>query len=391
MSGFQEIQYDRLQRKQVGVGVLGYGFMGKVHANGYVKIPYSFDRPAAWPKLVAMCGRNKEKTADTASRFGFKGYYTTWQDMVQDPGIDVFDNCTPDNLHAEPSIAALGEGKHVICEKPLAMTVEEAKQMRDAAAGAKGKHMLCHNYRFIPAVRFARQLIEEGRIGRIYQFHARYLQEVGHDPGTSIEGTWYAAGTKSGVLLGIGCHIIDMARFLAGEIATVSGIVKTYNPRRALFGGGEETVRADEDNIALVEFESGATGTLESSGVSTGRKNRHTWEINGSKGSIAFDLEDPNHLHVCLAEGDPRLKGFTKISVTGAGFPLSTPYLPPGHNAGWEYGHVHALHHFLDCVVNEKPVEPYGASFEDGYRVQLIMDAVQQSSKTGERIVLDYN
>ena len=390
MSGFQKIDYSKREEPSVGIGVIGYGFMGSVHSNAYVKIPYSFADPAALPLLRAMAGRNEEAVRSAAGRFGFEGYYTDWEELVSDEKVGIVDNCTPDNLHAGPSIAAAEAGKHVICEKPLAMTVADAKAMRDAAEKAGVKNMLCHNYRFLPAVRLAYELIQEGALGTIYQFRAQYLQEVGHDPGEAVENVWYAAGTKSGVMLGIGCHIIDMARFLVGDIVSVQGLEKTYNTKRKYEDGSEETVTADEANFAVVEFANGAAGTLESAGISTGRKNQHTWEINGSKGSMAFDLEDPNHLHVCLNVVPQRLKGFTNISVTGGSFNNSVLYLPPGHNAGWEYGHVHALHHFIDCVVNNRSVAPLGATFEDGYRTQAVMDAVGKSGREGKKLELSY-
>jgi predicted dehydrogenase len=389
--GFNEIDYSSIGIRRIGIGVLGYGFMGKVHSNAFLKIPFTYETPPAIPELVAMGGRNKTKLDDTAWRFGYRGVYTDWRRMVEDPRIEIIDNCTPDNLHHAPSIAAAERGKHLICEKPLAMTVQEAKEMLDAVKKAKVKHMCCHNYRFIPAVRLARKLIEEGALGMIYQFRACYLQEVGHDPASPSENVWYATGTKSGVLLGIGCHIIDMARFLVGEIRAVSGMVKTFNPVRRNAAGGEEAVNADEGNIVLVEFENGAIGTLESSGVSTGRKNHHAWEINGSKASLCFDLEDLNHLHVYSAEVPVReIMGFSNVTVTEAYHPLHAVILPQGHNAGWEYGHLHALNHFIDCVVHDRPVEPYGASFEDGYKVQVIMEKIQESSKSGKRIEIRY-
>ena len=390
MSEFQRIDYTRMDGPAPGIGVIGYGFMGSAHSNAYKKIPYSFPKPAARPELRAMAGRNGDAVRNAASRFGYEGYYTDWKSLIADERIDIVDNCTPDNLHAEPCIAAAAAGKHVICEKPLAMTVADARAMRDAAEKAGVKHMVCHNYRFLPAVRLAYDLIREGALGTIYQFRAQYLQEVGHDPAEPVENVWYAAGTKSGVMLGIGCHIIDMARFLVGDIVSVQGLEKTYNTRRKYTDGREETVSADEANFAVIEFENGAAGTLESAGVSTGRKNRHTWEINGSKGSMAFDLEDPNHLQVCLDDVPPRLKGFTNISVTGGDYRNSISYLPPGHNAGWEYGHVHALHHFLSCVVNDADVAPLGASFEDGYRAQVVMEAVGKSGREGKKLTISY-
>ena len=389
--GFHDIDYKDVWERSVGIGVLGYGFMGKVHSNAYLKIPYTYETVTAFPELFAMCGRNREKVEDTAVRFGYKGYYTDWRRLVEDPKVEIVDNCTPDNLHCEPSIAAARNGKHIICEKPLSMTAREARSMFEAVQEAGVKHMCCYNYRFVPAVRLAKRIIDKGLLGRIYQFRACYLQEVGRDPEEVVENVWYASGTRSGVLLGIGCHIIDMARFLVGEIVTVSGMLKTFNKKRKSSSGGLEDVVADEANIALVEFEGGALGTLESSGVSSGRKNRHTWEINGAKGSIAFDLEDLNHLHVHLPDFSAGgIEGFTNVSATGINYSPGTVILPPGHNAGWEYGHVHALAHFLDCVVNNKPVEPLGASFEDGYRVQVIMEAIAESSRTGDRIAIKY-
>lgn len=387
---FTPVQYEALPGPRLGIGVLGYGFMGKVHSNAYLKIPYSFSQPAAYPDLIALCGRDAARVADLAARMRFRGYYTDWKQMIEDPNIHILDNCTPDNLHHAPSVAAAQAGKHVICEKPLAMTVRDAAEMLEAASKAGVKHMTCFNYRFIPAVRLARQLLERGVIGQVYQFRGRYLQEPGHDPTAPLEDVWYASGTRSGILLGIGSHIIDMARFLVGEIVAVSGLLRTWNTTRRSRAGAAETVTADEANVAVVEFANGAIGTLESSGVATGHKNQHTWEINGSKGSMYWDLEDPNHLYVYSDDLPAELRGFASVSVTTGAHPLQVLYLPPGHNAGWEYGHLHALHHFLDCVAHDKPVAPYGATFEDGYRVQVIMDAMMRSSQDGRRVTLTY-
>lgn len=389
IEGFREVDYGAEGLPKIGIGLLGCGFIGQVHSNAYLKIPFTCQPPAARPQLVALC--DTVGAEEKARKFSYQGSYTDWGRMVEDPRIQVIDNCTPDNLHHGPSVAAAEHGKHVICEKPLAMTAEEAREMMQAAQQAGVKTMCCHNYRFLPAVRLARQLIEDGAVGKIYHFRGQYLQPYGHDPEEPIENAWYAAGTASGVLLGIGSHVIDMARFLVGEITRLSGLVKTFNTSRKRASGQVEEVTADEGNIASVEFDNGAIGVLESSCVCPGRKNEFTWEINGSKGSIAFDLEDPNHLHVYHSQG-PRAEtlGFTNVSVTSPGHPLQAGYLPPGHNAGWEYGHLYALNHFLDCVANDRPVVPYGATFEDGYRVQVIMEAIKESSRTGRRIELKY-
>ncbi len=389
MACFNRIDYAGNADSRIGIGVVGYGFMGKVHSNAYLKIPYSFKTPAAIPWLYAMCGRNAEKTEATARSLGYAGWYSDWRELVRDPATRIVDVCTPDSEHAAPSIAAAESGKHVICEKPLAMTVAEARSMAEAVKKSGVKNMLCHNYRFLPAVRLARNLVDSGTLGTIYHFRAVYLQEIGHDPASPVEDCWYASGTKSGVLLGIGSHIIDMARFLAGEVRSVSGLVRTFNTSRKNLAGKAEQITADEGNVALVEFASGAVGTLESSGVATGRKNGHMWEINGSKGSIRYDLEDPDHLQVFTDGAAKEIRGFTNVSVTSGGHPFRMKYFVPGCNPGWEYGHVHALHHFLDCVAHDKPVAPYGATFDDGYRVQLIMKAIVDSSASGRRIIVD--
>jgi predicted dehydrogenase len=206
-----------------------------------------------------------------------------------------------------------------------------------------------------------------------------------------LENVWYATGTRSGVLLGIGCHIIDMARFLLGEMKAVAGMVRTFNTSRKDSSRKTESVTADEVNGALVEFASGAVGTIESAGVSTGRKNQLSWEINGSKGSLRFDLEDLNHLHVCLDKTAVQdVRGFTNISVTDFSHPLQSMILPPGHNTGWEYGHVHALNHFIECIAADRDVSPYGATFEDGYRIQVIMDAIVSSAEKGKKMELHF-
>jgi len=271
------------------------------------------------------------------------------------------------------------------------MTVEQARRMRDAVKKAGVKNMCCHNYRFIPAIRLAWEIISAGKLGKVYHFRGRYLQEVGHDPAQTLENVWYASGTRSGVLLGIGSHVIDIARFLVGEIKAVSGLLHTPNTSRKAKSGKTEQVITDEENAAIVEFENGAIGTIESSGIAAGRKNQLTWEINAEKGSMVFDLEDPNHLQVYDAEGSiNEAVGFADVLVTEPNHPLRVNMLPPGHNQGWEYGHLHALGHFVNCVVNDKPVEPHAASFEDGYRVQVIMQAIKESWRTQKRIEVRY-
>lgn len=390
--GFNKIEKKDFKYPEVGVGIIGYGFMGKTHANAYKKCSYMNWPPAAIAKLVAVCGKPEleNDTKEAAYRFGYEGYYNDYKLMIKDPRIKLIDNCTPDDLHYDPVMSAIKAGKNIFCEKPLAMTVKEAKEMFLAAKDAKVKHMLGHNYRFMPAVRLAKDLIDKGFFGQLYEFRGRYLQPYGSNPSELIENVWYASGTRSGVNLGIGCHIIDLSRFLMGEIKTISAIQKTFNKTRENSKGQIEKIDADESNLALVEFKNGSIGSIESSGVSFGRLNQHTWEINASEGSMYWDLEDPNHLYVCMRKTlIKEITGFTKVSVTQGQDPFACLAWPPGHNIGWENGHINEIYHLLDCIVNNKDIEPYGATFYDGYVIQVIMDAIKESSSSGKKVEIE--
>jgi predicted dehydrogenase len=380
-----------LETKELRIGLLGCGFMGKCHTNAYKKIPYIYAAAGVVPRLMVLCDQKAEIVGREAARYGFEEYCTDWRELAADRQIDVFDNCGPDPLHPEPCIAALAEGKHVICEKPMAITVELARRMRDAAATASGKAMCTFNYRFMPAVRFARDLIAAGRIGSIYQVRCHYLQMAGHDPSLSPDQAWYSSWPYSGGLQGIGSHAIDQCRFLVGEVASVSALVRTFNAPRAIPSVGcPADVTADEGTAALLEFQTGAIGVLESSVVATGRKNYLAWEINGAQGSLRWDLEHPNSLWACLDTGDASGLGFTEISVTESCHPYVGPWWPQGHNIGWEHAQIIEKFHFLDAVAHGRPLSPFQATFEDGYRVAVIIDAMRRSSRSGKRIPVEY-
>src|SRR5438270_1198395 len=283
---------------EVGVGMFGYAFMGKAHTNAYKKLPYMVYPPPAVPRLVAVAGRNEEGVREAAKRYGYEKYYTDWRQLIEDPEVQLFDNGGPNDMHAEPCIAAAKAGKHVICEKPLGRTGEEARKMRDAANQAGVKHMVGFNYRFVPAIRQAYELIKEGALGEIYHFRAIYLQEWIMDP--NFERVWRLdkklAG--SGALGDLGAHVIDLGRFLVGEPKSVMALTKTFITERPLPGGGRGKVDVDDAFEAIVEFENGAVGTIEASRFAAGRKNHQVFEINGSKGSIHFNLERFNELEV---------------------------------------------------------------------------------------------
>ena len=378
---------------EIGVGMLGYAFMGKAHGNAYKKIPYMMYPPPAIPRLVAVCGRNQEAVAEAARRYGYEGYYTDWRKMLEDDRIQLFDNVGPNNMHAEPCIAAAQAGKHVFCEKPLARTAEEARRMLDAVTRAGIKHMVAFNYRFVPAIRQARNLIESGALGQIYHYRAVYLQEwimAHHDTPKIWRLDKNVAG--SGALGDLGAHIIDLGRFLVGEMKSVSAMTRTFIDERPLSdGSGTGKVDVDDAFVAAVEFENGAIGTLEATRFASGRKNYEVLEINGEKGSIRFNLERMNELEVFWVGEEPKeTQGFHDVLVTEAYHPWWENWWPHGHIIGWEHTFVHELTYFLDCIVNDKEVAPYGATFEDGYRAAVICDAIFESAATKKQVEIEY-
>lgn len=377
---------------EIGVGMLGYAFMGKAHTNAYKKMPYMMYPPPATPKLLAICGRNEEAVSEAARRYGYESYYTDWREMLKDDRIQLFDNGGPNNLHAEPCIEAVKAGKHVFCEKPLARNAEEAKKMWDAVRQAGVKHMCAFNYRFIPAIRQIKLLMDEGALGEIYHFRLRYLQEWIAEPDFAMGWRLKKEICGSGALGDLGSHVFDLARFLVGEPKRVSGILKTFITERpsAEDPNKKEKVDVDDAFEAVVEFENGAVGTLEASRFCHGRRNHQALEINGSKGSIAFNLERLNELEVYWKGGRKETMGFTDVLVTEIHHPFWEHWWPHGHIIGWEHSFVHEVHHLLDAIANDKDIAPYGATFEDGYKCAVIGDAVAQSSETGERVEIRY-
>jgi predicted dehydrogenase len=376
---------------EVGIGMLGYAFMGKAHTNAYKKIPYMLWPPPARPRLEAICGRNQEGVAEAARRYGYARAYADWRELLKDDRVQVFDNSGPNNVHAEPCIAAAEAGKHVICEKPLARSAAEAKQMLEAVQRAGVKHACAFNYRFVPAVRQARLFMEQGLLGRIYHFRARYLQEWGNSPEVS-QWRYFADSAGSGALGDLGAHIIDLGRFLVGEPRSVSALTATFiTERQSPDGSGLRPVDVDDAFEAVVEFEHGVVGTLEATRFAPGRKNANTFEINGERGSIAFDLERLNELQVYLNDTSPReANGFRDVLVSEAFHPFWEYWWPQGHIIGWEHTFVHELAHFLDAVVNDKDVAPYGATFEDGYKNAVVCDAIAASAREGRRVEISY-
>jgi predicted dehydrogenase len=378
---------------EIGVGMLGYGFMGKAHTNAYKTLPYMMYPPPALPKLVAICGRNEAAVSEAARRYGYEKYYTDWRALLEDDAIQLFDNGGSNDLHAAPSIAAAEAGKHVICEKPLARTGEEARRMRDAVAATGVKHAVSFNYRFVPAIRQMYELIRSGALGRIYHFRAVYLQEwIMPHYGTPQIWRLNKEVAGSGALGDLGAHIIDLARFLVGEIATTSAMTRTFIPERPTAdGSGTATVDVDDAFAALVGFENGAVGTLEASRFAGGRKNHQALEINGERGTLRFNLERLNELEVFWVGEEPReTQGFHTVQVSEAYHPFWSNWWPHGHIIGWEHTFIHQLTHLLDCIANDKDVAPYGATFEDGYRAAVVCDAILEAASGKRQVDITY-
>jgi predicted dehydrogenase len=369
----------RDERPAVGIGMLGYGFMGRAHSNALRQLPSTFWPGGCRPRLVGIAGRTESAVAEAATRYGWEQYATDWRTLVEDPQVEVFDNAGPDAMHVEPTLAAIAAGKHVVCEKPLALTAADAQRLYDAAEAAGVKHLTCFNYRFMPAVRLAHELVKGGEIGELHQVRFRYSQEWRTDADAELPA-------PAGALNIIGCHAIDQARFLVGEIAGVSARFASpvTTPVRECRG---EPVEQDDTVAILAEFDSGVVGTIDASLVSPGRKNMLAWELNGSKGSLSWSLEQLNHLHV-HRRGNGSTQGFTEVIVTEPDHVLAAPWWPSAHILGWEHGHANMLAHFLHAVVEDEPVGPYGATFADGLAAARVGEAAHASAQSGRHVTV---
>ena len=349
--------------------MLGHGSMGRSHSHAYRTLEYMMSPPPLSPRLSVVAGRDEVSVSEMAARFGFERHVTDWRALIADSEIQLFDNVAPNHLHAEPTIAAAQAGKHVICEKPLGRSGSEAYAIWQSVALTGVVHMCGFNYRFIPAVQLARAMIEAGDLGSIRHFRGRYLQEWGT---TTEAGAWRFSRDHAGAgaLGDLGPHVIDLARYLVGEITSVAGSTATFRPGREV----------DDAFAAAIEFEGGAIGTIEASRFAPGRKNALSWEINGSRGSIAFELERTNELQV--SDGG---QGFRRMLVGEREGRSSRWLWPPGHMVGWEQAFVHELEHLLATIAGQTELAPIGATFEDGYRAAEVCDAILRSAATGSR------
>ena len=353
---------------EIGIGMLGYAFMGKAHSNAFHKIAYMTWPPPLEPRLVGIAGRNKGAVEEAASRYGYAYATDDWRTLVADERIGLFDNGGPNSLHAEPTIAAANAGKHVVCEKPLGRDADESFEIWRQVAATGVKHLCAFNYRFVPAVRLAREIVDAGELGEIRHFRCRYLQDWGDDP--SLDTWRFSKEDAGGGAIGdLMSHVVDLARFLNGDIGEVSGFAHTFIPGREV----------DDAAEAAVVFENGSVGTLEATRFAHGRRNALQWELNGTKGALAFDMERFADLQI-FKDGDRR-RGFATVQVTETDHPFAQHWWPPGHIIGWGDTFVHELHHMLDAIANDTDVAPYGATFEDGYRCAEVCDAIARGGR----------
>jgi len=375
--------------RTINIGMVGYKFMGKAHSNAYRQVGRFFDC-AVLPVMKAICGRNRAGAAQAAAQFGWESVETDWRKLVARADIDVVDISTGNNTHAPIAIAAAKAGKHVFCEKPLAMNVAEAKAMLAAVEKAGVKHMINFNYRGCPAVAFARQLIAEGKLGEIYHWRSTYLQDWIVDPQFPLVWRLDKRLAGSGALGDLAAHSIDLARFLLGEISEVVADLKTFikeRPRLATTTGGLTAraakamgrVTVDDAAVFLARFASGAIGTFEATRFAPGRRNHNTFEVNGSKGSLRFCFEQMNELEFFDRTQPAALQGFSKILVTdGAAHPYFGAWWPGGHIIGYEHTFVHMVYNFLQSLPGRKNPKP---DFYDGLRNQMVLEAVEKSAR----------
>jgi predicted dehydrogenase len=376
-----------MKSQAIRVGLIGQKFMGRAHSNAYIKVTKFFDVDPT-PVMTAVCGRNAAELAAFAKRWGWQSCETDWTKLVARDDIELIDVSSPGHLHRDMAVAAAKAGKHVFCEKPLALNLREAREMLDAVRQAGVVHMLCHNYRCCPAMTLARQIIAAGELGEIRHFRATYLQDWLIDPSLPMNWRLRKETAGTGALGDLGSHIVDLGRFLVGEIAEVVGTMKTFVAERpgggsssglsATAGKGTENVTVDDATLFLARFAGGALGTFEATRMAPGRKNFNRVEVNGSRGSLVWNFEEMNVLEYYNCGDPPARQGFRSILATDSVHPFISAWWPPGHILGYEHAFVHAVYELMRKIGGEK--ETAMPDFLDGARCIAILDAVAKSA-----------
>jgi predicted dehydrogenase len=370
--------------KQLNIGLIGYGFMGRAHSNAFRKAGNFFDLPYR-PVLKAVCGRDQGKVRAFAGTWGYESVETDWRKLIDRPDIDVVDIACPNDMHREIALAAAKAGKIILCEKPLAMDGPEGLKMVQAVEKAGVSNMVWYNYRRVPAVTLARQLIDEGRLGRIFHYRAKFLQDwtISKDLPQGGAGLWRldvkVAG--SGVTGDLLAHCIDTALWLNGRIEKVNAMTETFiKKRKHTLTGKVEAVGIDDACAFLARFENGSLATFESTRYARGHKALYTFEINGEHASISWDLHDLHRLQYFEHRDEGRVRGWRSIHVTDGDHPYMGKWWVPGLQIGYEHSFVHQFADFLEGVAKDKPASP---TFRDALETQYVCDAVLKSAKKG--------
>ena len=377
----------RSMERSINVGLIGYGFMGRTHSNAYAQVCKFFPHTLR-PRLKVVCGRNPEKVKAFAHNWGWEETETDWRRLITRPDIDLIDICSPNDTHREIALAAAKAGKMIVCEKPIARNAKEAAPMVEAVQQAGAPNMVCFNYRRVPAVTLAKRMIDEGKLGTIYHYRAKYLQDWTMSSSLPMGGPtlWRldAKAAGSGVTGDLLSHSIDLALWLVGPIQELAAMSKTFITNRPLQSDPSKSAKVEIDDACafLARFENGALGTFESTRYARGRKNQNAFEINGEFGSIVFDFEDMNVLEYYDHRVDGPYRGFSKIQVwDGGDHPYMGNWWVPGCGIGYEHTFIHAVSDFLYGLEQHTKLCP---DFEDAYKTQLVCDAVLESAASGE-------
>lgn len=373
--------------EQLRVGMIGYKFMGKAHSNAYRSLPMFFP-DALKPEMVAICGRNASAVQEAAVQLGWNESVTDWRELVKREDIDLIDINAPSDAHKEIALSAAKAGKHIFCEKPLALTLADAREMQQAAEEAGVTHMVGFNYRFSPAVRLAKKLVDSGRLGQIYHFRAWFLQDWIIDPQFPLVWRLQKEVAGSGSHGDLGAHLIDLAHYLVGDMEEVIGMSETFIKERPLAsemtglsakgsqGGPMGEVTVDDATLFLTRFQNGALGSFEATRFAAGHRSTNSFEINGSLGSIKFDFERMNELDVYFTSDDEDVQGFRRVLATDPVHDYMEAWWPPGHTIGFEHTFTHEMLELANAISEGRQPVP---NFADGVKCQAVLEAVDKS------------
>lgn len=373
------------EKKQLNIGLIGYGFMGRTHSNAFRKVSNFFDVPYH-PVLKAVCGRNRDRAEAFRDQWGYESIETDWRKLIDRRDIDVIDIASPNDTHCEIAIAAAQAGKAVLCEKPLGRNAEEAQKMTEAVEKAGVANMVWYNYRRVPAVVMAKQLIDEGRLGRIFHYRAKFLQDwtISKDVPQGGEGLWRldvdVAG--SGVTGDLLAHCIDTALWLNGPISSVTAMTETFvKERKHSLTGQMQSVGIDDASAFLARFDNGSLATFEATRYARGHKALYMFEINGEHASLFWDLHDLHRLQFFDHRDEGRLRGWRSIHMTDSDHPYMKHWWVPGLQIGYEHTFVHQAADFLEGLAKGNVPDP---SFRDGLATDVVTDAVLASARNGQ-------